>query len=158
MGPDGSDVFDEGLFIPMARLVDQGTINQLLLDMIKANSRAPISNEGDVYALISCCEVGAARLVEMMDEFGLDRLDGLADYICETSYAATLESIAALPPGTYTNTMVVDGYESEVELRVALREFHRRIPEYRLKPGTVLQYTPGLRSLTTLPIEFTPSG
>ena len=67
MGPDGSDVYDEGLFIPMARLVDQGTINHLLLDMIKANSRAPISNEGDVYALISCCEVGAARLGEMME-------------------------------------------------------------------------------------------
>ena len=47
---------------------------------------------------------------------------------------------------------------ARVELRVALREFHRRIPDYTLKPGTVLQYTPGLRSLTTLPIEFRPAG
>jgi cytochrome P450 len=47
---------------------------------------------------------------------------------------------------------------ARMELRVALREFHRRIPDYRLKPGTVLEYTPGLRSLTTLPIEFTPAG
>jgi cytochrome P450 len=45
---------------------------------------------------------------------------------------------------------------ARVELRVALREFHRRIPEYHLKPGTVLQYTPGLRSLTTLPLVFGP--
>ena len=46
---------------------------------------------------------------------------------------------------------------ARVELRVALREFHRRIPDYWLAPGTVLQYTPGLRSLTTLPLEFQPS-
>ena len=45
---------------------------------------------------------------------------------------------------------------ARVELRVALREFHRRIPDYHLKPGTVLQYTPGLRSLTTLPLVFGP--
>ena len=44
---------------------------------------------------------------------------------------------------------------ARLELRVALREFHRRIPEYSLAPGTVLQYTPGLRSLDELPIVFT---
>jgi N-methylhydantoinase B len=120
MGPDGSDVFDEGLLIPMVTLVDSGSINQLLVDMIKANSRAPISNEGDIYALISCCEVGALRLVEMMDEFAIDRLDELADYICETSNRATLEAIRAIPAGVYRNSMRADGYESEIELRVAL--------------------------------------
>jgi N-methylhydantoinase B len=120
MGPDGSDVYDEGLFIPMTRLVDRGTINQMLIDLIKANSRAAISNEGDVYALISCCEVGAERLVEMMDEFSIDRLDDLAEYIRQTSHAATLKSIAAVPDGMYTNSMLLDGYERELELKVLL--------------------------------------
>jgi cytochrome P450 len=46
---------------------------------------------------------------------------------------------------------------ARVELRVALREFHRRIPEYELVPGTVLEYTTGLRSLHHLPLQF-PSG
>ena len=149
MGPDGSDVYDEGLFIPMARLVDQGTINHLLLDMIKANSRAPISNEGDVYALISCCEVGAARLGEMMSEFGLEQLDELSEYICQTSHAATLESIAALPAGVYTNSMVVDGYESEVDLRVALTIDAR---------GMVADFTgtsPCSRKGVNVPINYT---
>jgi cytochrome P450 len=45
---------------------------------------------------------------------------------------------------------------ARVELRVALREFHRRIPNYELAPGTVLEYTPGLRSLHTLPLVFEP--
>ena len=33
------------------------------------------------------------------------------------------------------------------ELRVTLREWHRRIPEYELAPGTELAYSPGLRSV-----------
>jgi cytochrome P450 len=43
---------------------------------------------------------------------------------------------------------------ARLELRVALREFHVRIPNYSLADGTVLEYTPGLRSLDTLPIVF----
>jgi len=43
---------------------------------------------------------------------------------------------------------------ARMELRVALREFHKRIPEYSLAPGTVLEYTPGLRSVETLPLIF----
>ena len=43
---------------------------------------------------------------------------------------------------------------ARMELRVALREFHRRIPEYELAPDTVLEYTTGLRSLHHLPLVF----
>jgi len=45
---------------------------------------------------------------------------------------------------------------ARLELRVALREFHRILPDYALAPGTELEYTPGLRSLHTLPLVFDP--
>ncbi|HEV3353393.1 MAG TPA: cytochrome P450 [Acidimicrobiales bacterium] len=41
---------------------------------------------------------------------------------------------------------------ARLELRVALREWHRRIPEYRLKPGVELDFTPGIRSVDSFPI------
>jgi N-methylhydantoinase B len=116
MGPEGTDIFDEGLQVPPCKLVDGGTVNALLLDIVKANSREPIANEGDIYALISCCEIGVKRLVEMMDEFGLDHLDPLAEHVIETSRRGTLEAIAEVPPGTYHNTLRIDGYEAEIEL------------------------------------------
>ena len=68
MGPEGSDIFDEGLLIPPCKLVDAGTLNALLIEIVKANSREPVANEGDIYALIACCETGAKRLAGMMDE------------------------------------------------------------------------------------------
>jgi cytochrome P450 len=45
---------------------------------------------------------------------------------------------------------------ARLELRVALREWHARIPEYHIKPGTELMYTPGIRSLDTFPMVLGP--
>jgi cytochrome P450 len=43
---------------------------------------------------------------------------------------------------------------ARLELRVALREFHRRIPDYEIRPGTELKYTSALRSVESLPLTF----
>jgi cytochrome P450 len=40
------------------------------------------------------------------------------------------------------------------ELRIVLREFHSRIPEYRVADGAELVFTPGIRSLASLPLVF----
>jgi cytochrome P450 len=43
---------------------------------------------------------------------------------------------------------------ARLELRVALREWHARIPEYRLEEGVTLEYTPSLRQIHHLPLVF----
>ncbi|WP_166418652.1 hydantoinase B/oxoprolinase family protein [Cochlodiniinecator piscidefendens] len=120
MGPEGSDIYDEGLLIPPCKMVDQGELNSLLMDIVRANSREPIANEGDIYALIACCEAGVTRLLGMMDEFALDDLEALATYIIDTSRKGTLDAIAELPEGTYKNMLRMDGYENELELHATL--------------------------------------
>ncbi len=120
MGPEGSDIYDEGLLIPPCKLVEEGVPNALLLDIVRANSREPIANEGDIYALIACCEAGVTRLVDMMDEFGIDDLDKLGNYIIDTSRRGTLEAIAEVPEGVYRNALKMDGYENELELHATL--------------------------------------
>jgi N-methylhydantoinase B len=120
MGPDGADIYDEGLLIPPCMLVQGGAINELLLNIIKANSREPIANEGDIYALMACCEAGARRLVEMMGEFDIEHLDTLADHIIETSRRGTLEAIAEVPSGVYSSTLTIDGYEKPITLAATL--------------------------------------
>jgi cytochrome P450 len=44
---------------------------------------------------------------------------------------------------------------ARLELRVALREWHKRIPDYEIVPGHTLAYTPGLRSIGYFPMQFT---
>jgi N-methylhydantoinase B len=119
-GPDATDVFMEGLYIPMLKLIDQGVVNETLMSMIRSNTRLPIDTEGDTYSLAGCNDVGCQRLVEMMEEFEIDTLDRIADHICDRSREAVLAEIAKLPMGVWRNSMVVDGYDEPVTLSATL--------------------------------------
>jgi cytochrome P450 len=44
---------------------------------------------------------------------------------------------------------------ARMELRVALREWHKRIPDYEVEPGHTLVYTPSIRSIEHFPLRFT---
>jgi N-methylhydantoinase B len=115
-GPDAKDVHAEGIYIPFLKLVDRGVVNETLLAMVRANTRQPVETEGDVYSLAACNDIGCERLREMMDEFDLDGLDELADFIIDRSRTAVLAEIAKLPPGTYRSSMTIDGYDHPIEL------------------------------------------
>ena len=116
-GPDGTDVFMEGLYIPFLKILEAGKVNETLLAMIRANTRQPIDTVGDVYSLAACNDVGCKRLLEMMDEFKLDTLDVLADHICSKSRQAVLAEIASLPKGSWSNSMTTDGFDGPITLR-----------------------------------------
>ena len=114
--PEGRQIWHEGLFIPLLRLVRGGEMNEDLLAMIRANVREPVQVIGDVYALIACNEIGSRRLVSMMREFRLDDLDVLGQEIISRSRRAMTEAIGKLPKGTWSNSMRIDGYERPLDL------------------------------------------
>ncbi|MBV8889547.1 MAG: hydantoinase B/oxoprolinase family protein [Alphaproteobacteria bacterium] len=116
MGPDGRQVYEEGLAIPLMALAREGRFNQDLMHIIRANVREPLQVEGDVYALAACNDEGSRRLVEMMDEFGIANLDRLGDHVIETSREATLDAIRKLPAGKYRNSLRMDGYDRPLTL------------------------------------------
>jgi N-methylhydantoinase B len=119
-GPEASDVFMEGLYIPMLKLIDQGKVNETLMAMIRANTRLPVDTEGDTYSLAACNDVGVRALSAMMEEFGIDTLDPLAEHIIARSREAVLAEIAKLPKGTWSFSMMVDGYDHPLELKSTL--------------------------------------
>ena len=115
-GPDGRQVYEEGINIPIMPLALGGEMNRMVLDIIAHNVRNPVEVEGDLYSLVACNAVGSRRLVSMMDEFGLASIDGLADYVIDASRKGMAAEIAKLPNGVYKNAMRVDGYESPLDL------------------------------------------
>ena len=116
MGPDGRQVFEEGLAIPLMALAREGRMNEDLMGIIRANVREPLQVEGDVYALAACNDEGSRRLIEMMEEFGIANLDRLGEHIIETSRDATIEAIRKLKPGKYKNAVHMDGYDRPLTL------------------------------------------
>ena len=115
-GPDAGQVYEEGLCVPFMALFKGGEVNQTLIEIVRANVREPVQVVGDLYSLAAGNAVGGRRLLETMDEYGLDSLKQSGDHIIETSRRAMQKEIAALPAGTYENTMVVDGFDRPVTI------------------------------------------
>ena len=96
-------------------------MSDLLLQIIRANVRTPDQTVGDMYSLAACNDAGDRRLQAMMDEFEIDNLDDLSDFIMESSRSATLEAISAVPNGIFENEMQVDGYDHPITMKVTLQ-------------------------------------
>ena len=64
---------------------------------------------GDLLGLVSCNEVATRRLAQMLEEFGLQELDELGEYIVTTSRNSMRAAIRKLPQGTWSASMTLDG-------------------------------------------------
>ena len=116
MTPDGRQIYEEGLYIPLMPFARAGKVEQAVIDIVGANVREAVQVIGDLHSLATCNEIACRRLVEMMDEFGITDLDRLGGHILAKSKAATLEAIGKLKPGVYKHSMRIDGYEAPVDL------------------------------------------
>lgn len=119
-GPDGSDVYEEGLCIPPMKFFRAGALNEDLIEILRNNVRERDQVIGDFHSLAVCNATGMRRLKGMLAEFELRDLEDLARFIFDNSQRATRERIAALPDGTQRYAMTVDGYEKPIELVVAV--------------------------------------
>jgi N-methylhydantoinase B len=119
-GPDGRQVYEEGINLPIGYLFRAGEANKTLLEILRANVRDPIAAQGDLYSLTACNRAGADSLLNMLDEFGLDDLDEVGRMIIDSSRAAMLNEIRKLPEGQWHYTMRIDGYDDPVDLVCAL--------------------------------------
>ena len=119
-GPDGRQVFEEGLAIPILPLARAGELNAMLLEVIRENVREPAQVVGDIVACATSNDEGSRVLVDLLEEYGLEDIEALSDYIIDTSRATLLQRIRAMPHGTWRHRVRVDGYERPVDLVGAL--------------------------------------
>jgi len=117
-GADAHSVYEEGLYIPIMKFADKGEVDETLTRIIRGNVREPDQLIGDIYALATCNEIGHRRLVDMMEEFSLVDLNGIAEFILVNSRRATIERIAALPQKSATGEMTMDGFDRPIMLKV----------------------------------------
>jgi N-methylhydantoinase B len=117
LSAEAREVYEEGLFIPILKLYDAGRPNEALLAIIRANTRVPDMVLGDFHAQIAGGAVGGERLLEFMAEFGLPRLEPLADEIIGRTERAMRDAIRALRPGVYEHAITSDGFDAPITIR-----------------------------------------
>ncbi len=127
LGADAREVFEEGLAIPIMKLFRQGRINDDLVRIVRANVREPDAVVGDLYAQQAGNDVGAAKLAEMMEEYGLEDVEDLGEQIRGRSEQATGDAIEAVGDGTYQDEVEIDGFDDPLGIRIALTVEGRRL-------------------------------
>ena len=110
---EAKDVFEEGLRLPIMKMFKAGVANEELFAIIRANVRTPGETVGDLYAQMSANEVGAKSLLRLLDEFGLDDIDDVAEQIMQRSERAIRDALSAMEDGSYEAEMRTDGYGEE---------------------------------------------
>ncbi len=120
MSAKANSSFEEGTLIPHLKMRKEGVINEELLSVILANSRNPVEVRGDLLSLVSANDTGARRLLEMMREFKLQSLEPLARHILQTSEKGARDAIKAMPEGSWSYEMPLDGYEAPIAIKSKL--------------------------------------
>ncbi len=120
LSAEAREVYEEGLRVPITKLFAGGEPNTELFKIIRANVRTPDETVGDLYAQTSSNAVGARSLLQMMDEFGLDTIDPLAEEIISRSESALRDALEEVPNGRYSHTVWSDGFEEPLRLQVAV--------------------------------------
>jgi 5-oxoprolinase (ATP-hydrolysing) len=108
------EVYEEGIQIPPMKLYRRGEPNREVLALIEHNVRKGQMVLGDLQAQLSANRVGAHRLLEFMEEYGMEDLVDLARTVQRRSEAAMRSAIAALPDGDYHGEVLVDALEMGV--------------------------------------------
>ena len=121
---DATEIFQEGLRLPAIKAISRGVPIQPVFEIITVNSRMPDVLEGDVWAAIASVRIGAVRLADIAEEYGVicfeQAMTNFMDYGEQVSRAA----LANLPKGTYSLAEEQDdGRVFNVEITIRDDEF-----------------------------------
>ncbi|MGH1562102.1 hydantoinase B/oxoprolinase family protein [Mumia sp. DW29H23] len=97
-----TSVYEEGLMVPPIKLWDAGVPNRAALSIMTRNSRMPESLAADLDAECSACLMGARRLGELFDRYGVETVEACFDAIIDrTTETYRREILAKIPVGTW---------------------------------------------------------
>ncbi|MEP0962127.1 MAG: hydantoinase B/oxoprolinase family protein [Roseobacter sp.] len=107
---DAVDTYAEGLQFKAIKVFDQGERNEAVWHILRANIRATDLVVGDMEAQIEAARIGAARLLELVDRYGLDSTMAAFHDLMDYSERLMRDAIRALPDGEYAASTMLDGY------------------------------------------------
>ena len=115
-----TDIYSEGLQMPIVKIHRKGVPNEELIELIKMNVRLPERAMGDFRAQLAAVKTGERRFMEMIGKYGRDEvLDGIVA-IMDQSEAVARERVRAIPDGVYEAESFMDDDGINVGQRVPI--------------------------------------
>ena len=117
---DNREVYEEGIFIPTLKLYDAGVLNEEVLEMIRWNVRTPEEVTGDIRSQVAANHVCAEKVIEMLEDEGLETLDELADEIIDRTEKSMRGAIAGIPNGVYPYEGIIEGAGKRKDITIKM--------------------------------------
>ena len=121
--PEATEIWQEGIRLPVCKLIDAGELRDDLWKLLLINSRTPELLDGDLRAMLGSTRIGEARITALAEELGLEaylrHLAGVLDH----AEARMRTAVATLPNGSYHGEDRTDNdcfRKVDVVIRVAL--------------------------------------
>jgi N-methylhydantoinase B len=121
LGGITTDIYSEGLQVPILKLHDRGAVNQDLIDIIRMNVRLPERAMGDLRAQITAVKTGERRFLELVERYGSREVLAAIDHIMDSSELAARARTASIPDGVYEAESFMDDDGVEIGKRVPIR-------------------------------------
>lgn len=122
-----TEIYHEGLRLPILKLARAGRIDDDILELIRLNVRVPDQVLGDIHANLSCTSVVARQVVDFLGTYALDSLRPLADVILAQTEAAVRAELAALPDADYESEAQVEAMDTVRTLRCRVAKRGERL-------------------------------
>jgi N-methylhydantoinase B len=103
-----TDIYSEGLQMPIVKIYRKGAPNEELISVIKTNVRLPERAMGDFRAQIAAVRTGERRFLEMINKYGRDAVLLGIEAIMDHSEAATRARVREIPDGVYEAQSFMD--------------------------------------------------
>ncbi|GGH44873.1 hydantoinase B/oxoprolinase family protein [Frigidibacter albus] len=103
-----SEIYQEGLRIPLVRLFRKGELQQDIMDLFLLNARIPDERRGDHFAQIAACKLGVRRVAEIGTRYSLPLIREVWDELIRRTHDRMRAAIAAVPDGVYAFEDVMD--------------------------------------------------
>lgn len=120
--PDARDVHEEGLTIPVCRIVKSGEEDAEIVAFIRENLREPDEAMGDIRAMFAAFAVAERRLLAILDQERIEALDPIVEAILARSEASMRAALAAAPDGVTEDETVADGFDTPLPIRCRIEK------------------------------------
>jgi N-methylhydantoinase B len=121
LGGVTTDIYSEGLQIPIVKYQKRGVVNRDLVDIIRTNVRIPERAMGDLRAQITAIRTGERRFRELLERYGREEVLDAIRNIMAQSEAAARSRTRTIPDGVYEAESWMDDDGVDIGKRVPIK-------------------------------------
>jgi N-methylhydantoinase B len=116
-----TDIYAEGLQIPLVKYHQRGVLNEEMRELILMNVRRRDRAAGDLEAQLSACRVGVKHIEEMLNRHGEATWQAALNTIMDHTEAEARAMVKRMPDGVYEAESFMDDDAVDIDQPVPIR-------------------------------------